>query len=177
MMDPKPTPPETEPEIKIRLCSEADLPALNKAIPEPGYHERRFEAQQEGTSSYLLAWIGDIPVGHLNLKWGGSGEPEIHEFVNDCPELNAIGVYPPEMRSHGIGRKLIATAEAMIKEKGYKQVGIGVETDNDKAKSLYEKLDYVDWGHGIYPDRWIEKDDQGNNVQHNDPCYYLIKTL
>ena len=141
-------PPEDEPIIEIKLCSENDLALLNKAIPEPGYHEKRFEQQQAGKSSYLIAWQNGVPVGHLNLKWEGSGT-QVSQYLPGTPELNAIGVWPPSMRS----------------------------LDNPRAKELYEKNGYKDWGHGEYFDRWTEKDSKGNEIQHDDPCYYLVKNL
>ncbi|MFO0862560.1 MAG: GNAT family N-acetyltransferase [Candidatus Saccharibacteria bacterium] len=175
-MEPKPMPPENEPTIEIKLCSEADLALLNKAIPAPGYHEKRFAEQEDGKSSYLIAWQNDVPVGHLNLKWEGSG-PQVSQYLPNTPELNAIGVWPPEKRSQGIGGQLIVQAEAMAKEKGFKQVALAVSLDNPRAKELYEKHGYKDWGHGEYFDKWTEKDSERKKIQHNDPCYYLVKKL
>ncbi len=169
-------PPEDEPTIEIKLCSENDLVLLSKAIPEPGYHERRFAAQQDGKGSYLLAWQNGVPVGHLLIKWEGSG-PQVNKYLPDTPELNAIGVWPPKNRSKGIGGQLIEKAEGMAKEKGFKQVALAVEIDNSRAKELYEKLGYKDWGHGEYFDEWVEKGDDGEEIQHKDPCYYLVKNL
>lgn len=169
-------PPEDKPIIEIKLCSEADLAMLNKAIPAPGYHEKRFAMQQYGKGSYLLAWQNGVPVGHLLIKWEGSG-PQVNEHLADVPELNAIGVWPPQRRSQGIGRQLIDKAEAMVREKGFKRVALAVETDNSRAKELYEKLGYKDWGHGEYFDAWTEKAKNGEEVQHKDPCFYLVKGL
>lgn len=175
-MKPNPIQLEGEPKVEVRLCSESDLVLLNKAIPEPGYHERRFEQQQTGKASYLLAWQNGVPVGHLLIKWEGSG-PQVNKYLPEVPELNAIGVFPPEKRSQGIGRQLIDRAEMIVKDKGFKQVSLAVEIDNSRAKELYEKLGYKDWGHGEYFDKWTEKVSDGNEIQHNDPCYYLVKSL
>lgn len=175
-MELKPIPPEYEPVTEVKLCSENDLALLNKVIPEPGYHERRFIAQQDGNASYLLAWQNGAPVGHLLIKWEGSGH-QVDKYLPNVPELNAIGVWPPEKRSLGIGRQLINKAETMVKEKGFNQVALAVEIDNSHAKKLYEKLSYSDWGHGEYFDKWVEKSDDGEEVRHNDPCYYLVKSL
>lgn len=170
-------PPEDEPRIEIKLCTENDLALLNKAIPAPGYHENRFEQQKLGKSSYLIAWQNGVPMGHLNLKWEGSDQPSVEQYLTDTPELNAIGVWPPEKRSLGIGRQLIAQAEAIAKERGFKQVALAVALDNPRAKTLYDKLGYHDWGHGEYIDSWVEKDSDGKEIHHNDPCHYLVKNL
>ena len=167
---------ESKYKVEVKLCIESDLALLNKAIPEPGYHESRFAFQQDGKGSYLVAWQNGVPVGHLLIKWKGSGT-QVGKYLPDVPELNAIGVWPPENRSKGIGRQLINKAEAMVKDKGFRQVALAVEIDNPRAKALYEQLGYKDWGHGEYFDKWIEKSNDGREVEHEDPCYYLVKNL
>ena len=44
-----------------------------------------------------------------------------------------------EWQGKGIGRKLMESALAVLKESGYKNVSLTVELDNEKAVSLYEK--------------------------------------
>lgn len=175
-MEPKPIPPENEPSTEVKLCSEADLPLLNNAVPAQSHHESRFDEQIAGRGSYLIAWQNGIPVGHLLIKWRGSGT-QVSKYLTDTPELNAVGVWPPEKRSQGIGKQLIETAERIAKEKGFKQVALAVEIDNHRAKVLYKKIGYQDWGHGVYFDKWVEKDMNGKDIQHNDPCYYMVKQL
>ena len=164
--------------IGIRICQEKDIAALNKAIVSHGdWHRKRFEAQRQGGTNYLIAWEGDIPVGHLNLIWSGSDQAQVHEYVQDCPELSAIWVWPPEKRSSGIGKKLIAQAEELVASKGYAKVGLGVRITNERAKNLYEKLGYKDWKHGIYRNCYTNFNRDGTKVEHDDPSYYLIKNL
>jgi hypothetical protein len=88
------------------------------------------------------------PVGHLNIKWAGNDAPEVRAHLPGAPELSAVGVWPPEMRSHGIGRKLIEAAEGMAKAKGYSRFLLGVEVANHRARRLYQRLGYQDWAHG-----------------------------
>lgn len=131
----------------------------------------------DGNTTFLIAWIGLQPVGHLNLKWNGDKEPQVRAHVADTPELNGISVWPPDMQSQGIGTSLITAAEAMIRDRGYVQVGLGVEISNQRAQRLYERLGYRDWGLGTYHDRWVEVDDDGREISHDDPCIYLLKSL
>lgn len=169
-----PTIQETEPQIKIALLTDAGLEDLEKAIPGRGSHPVRLQEQKDGKSSYLIAYLNGTPVGHLNLKWNGDESPTVKKYVQDCPEINGLSVWPPEMQSRGIGRKLVAKAEEIAKERGFKQIGLGVNLDNPRAKSLYEKLGYVDWGHGTYIDPWTNRE---TGEAHADPCQYLIKPL
>lgn len=175
--EPKQTMSESEPKIDIRVCTEADIALLDKYIVGPGYHQKRFQSQQEGKSTYLIAWQDDIPVGHLDLIWHGTESPEIQKYLKNIPELNAISVWPPEIRSKGIGRRLIAEAEKIAKEKGFEQAALGVALDNPRAKELYERLGYRDWGHGSYIDKYVGKDENGNDKEYSDECNYLIKKL
>lgn len=131
----------------------------------------------DGNTTFLIAWAGAEPVGHLNLKWLGNEEPEVQAYVAKTPELSQISVWPQEMRSQGIGTRLIAAAEAMIVVRGYAQVGLGVEVTNLRARHLYERLGYRDWGYGTYDDRWLEVEEDGHQIAHKNTCAYLLKRL
>lgn len=164
-------------DIEIRKCREEDLDILCSTIPRPSFHLDRFNSQEKGDSVYLIAWLDETPVGHLNLKLKGSDEDYIKERINDCPELNAIGTYPPEMRSKGIGRKLISRAEEICNKNGFSRVGLAVDTSNIRAKELYEKLGYRDAGFGEFDSIWYEKQDDGSKKKIVDHCIYLVKDL
>ncbi|MDQ5913472.1 MAG: hypothetical protein QG623_90 [Patescibacteria group bacterium] len=164
-------------DIVIRKCRKEDVQLLGAYIPRPSFHINRFNNQEKGVSEYLIAWKENIPVGHLNLILVGSDEEYVKSRINTCPELNAIGTYPPEMRSKGIGRKLIEEAERICKEKGFKQVGLAVDTSNTKAKELYERLGYQDSGIGEFDSVWFEDQDDGTKEKVIDHCIYMIKEL
>jgi GNAT superfamily N-acetyltransferase len=161
--------------MAIRVCATDDLPALQAAFGSSAFHSERLQAQHDGTSSYLIAWHDGTPVGHLNLRWEVNTENEVQERLPNTPELNALNVWPPTLRSRGIGRRLIETAEQMAKTRGYNRVALGVEVTNARARRLYEQLGYRDWGHGTYVDRWAENDEQGHETLHQDRCNYLVK--
>lgn len=116
------------PRVVIRELTWSELRTLRAANDSPEYveHIRLPEHEKECSTSYLTAWLGTVPVGHLILKWEGDSQPEVREHVSDTPELNSISVWPAEMRSRGIGRKLIGSAEAMVKARGHNRVGLGV---------------------------------------------------
>lgn len=163
--------------LEIRKCCEEDLGALKRTIPRSEFHDHRFASQAEGKSIYLIAWLDGVPVGHLNLILSGSDEEYVKEKLGVIPELNAIGTYPAEMRSKGIGRKLIAKAEKICREKGFDRVGLSVDTDNNRARELYENLGYQDSGIGEFDSVWYEKQDDGSKLKIVDRCVYLVKDL
>jgi ribosomal protein S18 acetylase RimI-like enzyme len=156
-----------------------DLPVLNQLLHlwgPPDYHEQRVREQAEGVGLWLIAWRDDEPVGHLQIKWSGSDRPQLKVHVNDCPQLSAIGV-KPELRSEGIGTTLIEAAENIVRQKGYEQVGVGVSLDNVRARQLYERLGYKDWGHGTYRITWYRYRERGDKEQVEEMCIYLLKKL
>ena len=63
--------------------------------------------------------------------------PEVREHVSETPEFTSINVWPPEMRSQGIGRTLIVAAETVVKARGYGRVGLGVQLTHPPARRLY----------------------------------------
>lgn len=166
-------------EVLIRECTASELSVLRAANDSPEFveHIQPSNDEKSGSTSHLTAWMGPIPIGHLILKWDDHDRPGVRMRLPGTPGLHGITVWPPEMQSRGIGRKLIETAEAMIKADGHERVGLGVEATNGRAQRLYALLGYQDWGHGITHDRWVETDEHGDAVVHDDPCHYLIKNL
>ena len=163
--------------IHIRLCEAADLAALEYFIPSPNsLHSKRFEEQEDGACAYLIAFVDSQPVGHLNILWQGRADAALNRHLKNCPELNAIGVIP-QYQSQGIGAKLINLAEQMVKSSGFDKVGLGVGIDNPRAKQLYERLGYRDWGHGTLTDSGTIKDGNGQRVTFPGEMFYLIKDL
>jgi GNAT superfamily N-acetyltransferase len=122
-------------EVREADPKHADL--LEQEMPTGGsrFHEVRLEGQRTGYATYLIAWVAGRPVGHLFLKWHGADEAIVHEHLGDVPEFNGIGVQP-ELRSQGIGSKLIRAAERLASSRGYSRVGLGVGVENERAWAL-----------------------------------------
>ena len=78
--------------LEIRICREEDIDSLERAIPtgENRYHLQRFRNQQNGKSTYLVAFSNNQPVGHLDLIWKSGGHETKSEYLKNSPELNAI---------------------------------------------------------------------------------------
>ncbi len=165
-------------DIEIRKCREEDVELLGEHIPHTERHRRLFNYQTRSGSPYLIGWIGERPVGHLLLQFEGPGIPLVRERIGgNIPEISGLLVHPPEMRSVGIGRQLIAEAERISKEEGYARVGLTLVTENTKAGELYKRLGYVDSGIGEFDNTWYEVQEDGTDLEVVDHCVYLVKDL
>jgi GNAT superfamily N-acetyltransferase len=118
-------------------------------------------------STYLIAWDGDLPVGHAHIAWVGThlGLPEIQDvFVL------------PDRRRRGIAGSLTAAAERKAQERGWKQISLSVGHRNDAARRLYERLGYADAG--VEPVRVVGTIElRGGPIEVDDTLVYLTKTL
>ena len=119
--------------VEVAPCQEADLVHLVARLPTPGHpqrHAARFARQQSGQSTFLIAWSAGLPVGAGEIRWRGCAAPEVLARFPECPELNGLDVWPPELRSHGIGTALVRAAEGEVRSRGGGQLGLGVEDGN-----------------------------------------------
>ena len=50
--------------VHIEACRAEDLERLDETIPSSlsRFHEHRFARQEQGTSTYLIAWIDEVPI-------------------------------------------------------------------------------------------------------------------
>jgi hypothetical protein len=135
-----------------------------------------FDHQGQGLSTFLVAWSGGFPVGSGRILWQGCAAPEVSQRFSNCPELNGLGVWPPEHRSQGIGSTVVRAAEAHVRCRGYRQIGLGVDDANHRAGALYARLGYQETG-CRYLDRYHYIDDHGTRHEVADPARFLIKPL
>ena len=163
----------------IRECREADVALLERHIPSPGqsrYHQARFQRQQQGRSTFLIASIDEVPVGSGEILWQGCVALEVRRRYPDCPELNGLIIWPPQRRSHGIGTAIIRAAEDLAAQRGHRLLGLGVDDHNPRAAALYLRLGYRETG-CRYLDRYHYIDDHGVRHDVADPCRFLAKPL
>lgn len=140
------------------------------------HHRRRFERQSRGTAAYLVAWLAGRPVGHLLIIWAGCDVDQVRWETAGCPELNALGVWPPEQRRQGTGRELLRQAEMLVSAHGYRVVGLGVANGNLEATRLYRSLGYVARVQR-YVDRWTWVDHDGVEHEEAEEASFLVKYL
>jgi len=117
--------------VIVRELTEADLPAVDARLPLD-----RLDQWRSGTSVFLVAWDGDVPVGHALLEWPG---PKCEDPA--LPELQNVFV-PPERRLQGIATALNAAAEERTRTAGFGRLSLTCSIDNADALRVWERLGY-----------------------------------
>ena len=134
--------------MKIRLATNEDISAITliKKIEDPIRYTKRVIESNQGRSAYLVAEQDNRVIGQVFLKYYGT------DMYPTYPNMEDLFV-DEEFRTQGIGTLLINECENRAKEKGHTKIGLSVNPNlNKKAKSLYEKLGYVNLGNEPYLD-------------------------
>lgn len=148
--------------VPVRRCEAPDVAVLTRFEPAGrGYAEGAFARQERDECVLLVAWLDDVPVG--------SGEVE----YSVIPELKNLNVRP-EHRGHGIGRALVAAAEAEAAASGRIRLGVGL--DNPDARRLYLRLGYVPTGE-LETVAYEYVDDHGVRRSATETAEWLERTL
>lgn len=166
--------------LAIRPIAHGDIRALDSALPEGprGKHYDRAERQSLGLGTYLTAWDGDRPTGHLLIRWDGPSLEPMASALPNCPELEDLFV-DPRYRSMGIANALLEEAERRAASTGYATIGLGVglAPDYDIARALYLRRGYRHAGFPLYTVGWWELDPVGKPRWWEEACEYLVKEL
>lgn len=164
--------------IEVRPCSsDEDADAAEHAMPTRGngYHHRRWERQEAGTATYLLAWHDERVVGHA-LLLHRSKYADVDAALGTHPELNALGVAEPALR-RGVGTALVGAAAGVAQGGGAELLGLAVEPDNAAAVGLYRRLGFT-IRPGLAPvDEWSWRDERGVEHVERDRCDYWTLRL
>jgi len=161
---------------EVRSASDADLAALVAVLGERHWFTDRLARQQRGGGVVLVAWLDGRPVGEVFLDCEPAKEPEVRRHLPSVPRLDHLEVLGPRW-GQGVGTALIRAAEATARQLGHERIALGVGLDNLKARRLYERLGYADWGHGTVVGTWVEYPDDGSPVTLSEVCDMLIKRL
>ncbi len=160
----------------IRQASEADLGPLAEVLGQPGFFTDRLTTQRGGGGVLLVAWLDGRPVGDVFLTWEPADEPEVRRWLPGVPRLVHLEVVGPFQR-RGIGTALIRAGEDLARRLGHDRLAIGVGVGNLGARRLYERLGYVDWGHGTVVGTWEEQDHGGPPVTVSETIDMLVKRV
>jgi GNAT superfamily N-acetyltransferase len=164
--------------VTIRPAAEHEVETLQQHLGRgfPAKHAARFALQAEGTATYLIAWCEGVPVGHVFVEWAGTRDEPLVSLLGPCPLLTDLFV-EEELRSHGIGSRLLQEVERLARERGQPRIALGVATNNPRARALYERRGYRDAGFGEYTSRWLETDEQGQERWSEEQEICLVKLL
>jgi GNAT superfamily N-acetyltransferase len=164
--------------MRIEPAGPLDLERLERWTPSGAtqIHARRFERQAQGLGTYLIAWGEQDPVASVEIRWDGCAAEEVRQRFPRCPELNGLQVWPASQRGKGIGSGLIGYAEDLARERGFHELGLGVNDDNPGAEVLYLRLGYAETG-CRYIDRYWYITPSGARHEVTDPARFLVKQL
>jgi GNAT superfamily N-acetyltransferase len=162
--------------VEIRPGSVADLGTLVAVLGQRHFFTDRLARQHAGGGVLLVAWLDGRPVGDVFLAFEPADEPEVRRQLPGVPQLTHLEVVGP-LWGRGIGTALIRAAEDTARQLGHQQLALGVGLDNPKARRLYERLGYADWGHGTVVGTWVERDHDGPPVTLSEVCDMLVKRL
>ncbi len=169
----------------VRKVELEDLSAIEAAYPisegTPGNpHRKAYELHQAGDTTWLVAWEGDRPCDAVTIDWPRSrGHVSRWSDQLGCTEIGGLEV-DEDMRGRGIGRALMAMAEAQVRERGVERLGLEVTATNpqqDAARALYTKLGFADAGVGEFISGYTYWTADGKSHRDEEPHRYLIKRL
>ena len=139
--------------------------------------ERDFERAQRlplhrfhgfgGRGTYLVAWDGDEPVGHVHVAWSGTDL--------GVPELQDVYVLP-DRRNAGIGTALTEAAERLAAARGHDRCSLSTSDANHGAIRLYERLGYA---RADFPPKRVQGtiEVRGGTIEVDETLVYLEKEL
>jgi GNAT superfamily N-acetyltransferase len=133
--------------MEIRRAADAELAALVAVLEQRHFFTDCLARQRDGGGVLLVAWLDGRPVGDVFLSWEPADEPEVRRRLPGVPRLGHLEVLGPFQR-RGIGTALIRAGEDAARRLGHDRLALGVGVGNSCARRLYERLGYVDWGHG-----------------------------
>jgi GNAT superfamily N-acetyltransferase len=161
--------------LNIRPAAAGDLAALVAALEQRDWFTDHLARQQRGGGVLLVAWLDGRPVGDGFLSYEPD-EPAVRRQLPAVPQLSHLEVLGP-LQGRGIGTALIHAAEDSARKLGHQRLTLAVGLDNPRARRLYERLGYADWGHGRIVTTWVERDPEGRPVTMSEVCDVLVKRL
>jgi GNAT superfamily N-acetyltransferase len=157
--------------LQIKPVEKGELKILKKEMGDSAPHEHRYKQQLEINSVWLIGWIKNKPVAHIQIKFNGDETKKVIKNLGNCAHLTNLGVIESE-RGKGFASKMLKFAEKIAREKGFKKTGLSAEYNNDLLKKIYNHCGYKDWGHGTITDMWEEE-----GKLRRKKCWYFVKEL
>ncbi|PCK00398.1 MAG: GNAT family N-acetyltransferase [Zetaproteobacteria bacterium] len=115
------------------------------------YYERCMERHENGELLLIIASIEGREVGYCLLNWQPKYAYFKKQSLPEIQDLNVLSHY----RRRGIGRTLVDYCEGLARDKGHKEMGIGVGLNSSfgAAQRLYVCHGYIPDGCGVSYDR------------------------
>jgi ribosomal protein S18 acetylase RimI-like enzyme len=163
-------------EPRIRLATQADLPLMEWEGEYTHFRRVYARAWQRAERGDALLWVADTEqrlVAQLFVLLRSEYDPEAADgdkraFVHSF-RVRA------ELRSQGLGSRLLHTAEADLVARGYQWVYLHVAHDNPGAIRLYEGRGYH--RQGYVSGEWSYEDHLGQQQHVSEPGWRMAKLL
>jgi GNAT superfamily N-acetyltransferase len=165
---------DTVRDITIKRAGPADLIVLDHIFGPflGGVYRRRLDLPGQ----ILLAEINHRPAAAMFVSTGRPAEPEIVQYLGEIAMLHRLVVVQHRRRT-GLATRLIGAAEAALRDRGHRQVAVGVDPENAVAVRLYRHAGYQEWPHGLLKTFREHRDPAGNVVVTPDECRIFRKDL
>jgi ribosomal protein S18 acetylase RimI-like enzyme len=162
-------------QVVIRPVRAEDLPALEWDGVYTSYRHvfrETFDDAQRGQRVMLAAVAAGEMVGQVFVQLSSSEQ----HFADGATRayLYALRVRPV-WRGQGVGARLIAAAEAVLRERGFTRAVIAAAKENAGALRLYERLGYRVFAED--PGQWSFTDAHGKEQSLAEPCWVMEKHL
>jgi GNAT superfamily N-acetyltransferase len=162
--------------VDVRVATEAELPAVVATLGQEQFFRDRWLRQELGNGELFVAWVGPTPVGDLYLWRELPEQPRVADQLGWTPTIQHLEV-AVSWRKQGIGTALLDAAQRHAANLGYGRVCLGAGVTNHGARRLYQRLGYVDWGHGLVAVVWDEPGPDGATVRAGETCHWLVRSL
>jgi len=161
--------------MAIRPVRADDLPALEWDGVYTRYRQvfrETFEDAQRGQRVMLVAVAAGEVVGQVFVQLNSSEQ----QFADGATRgyLYALRVRPV-WQGQGVGARLMAAAEAALRERGFTTAVIAAAKENAGALRLYERLGYRVFAED--PGRWSFTDANGKEQSVAEACWVMEKHL
>jgi GNAT superfamily N-acetyltransferase len=140
--------------LAVRPLSREDLAMVCEALPRrvAWLHEERLTQQEEGHGPYLIAWLGDRAVGHIQLQLPDERDLDAMLEARGAAWAEDLWVVP-EARGRWAGPALMRHLEAEARRAGVRRVVFfaGVDAGYAAARAIYR---WMGWRER--PGRFVE---------------------
>jgi ribosomal protein S18 acetylase RimI-like enzyme len=144
-------------DVVVRNATPADLDALTQLRPPRGLHVDRLPP--DDSKHCVVAEVEGKPAGFGVVYF--QGDP-MWDRPQQVPLVMDLWV-APNLRSRGIGSRMMQALEQTARQRGYPCVYVQVQAEkNPRAISLYRRLGYQVLQSKGYHDFFHEVDEHGN---------------
>lgn len=120
-----------QPAIAVRAATEGDLPFVS----QDGYLPGRVVRRKVGEGDVFIALRAGEPVGYLRLEW----------LWSRLPYIELVRVLEPHRRA-GVGRALLAHAEAEVARQGHRALYSSSQADEPEPQAWHRRMGFEECG-------------------------------